>query len=176
MATPSFLDRLRGTGVIPHDVAAAHGALGPVGRGSGLVEDVRVERPYGAYRLLGFSRPSRGEEGDALARQHVRLDEIASAFHLVRQALDELSETDQEPSWRRSFRLRTESALASVEAPQGELIYLVEAAAGRIVRVKPRTASFHNLALLPQAFRGDIFTDFVFIEASFGLSIAGVTG
>jgi formate hydrogenlyase subunit 5 len=45
-----------------------------------------------------------------------------------------------------------------------------------LVRVKPRCAAFHNFALFPQAFRGDIFTDFVFIEASFGLSIAGVAG
>jgi Ni,Fe-hydrogenase III large subunit len=42
--------------------------------------------------------------------------------------------------------------------------------------VKPRSASFHNLALFPQAFGGDILTDFVFIEASFGLSMAGVSG
>ena len=67
-------------------------------------------------------------------------------------------------------------ALGWVEAPQGELLYLVEAEGGRLVRVKPRCASFHNLALFAEAFRGDIFTDFVFIEASFGLSIAGVSG
>jgi Ni,Fe-hydrogenase III large subunit len=63
-----------------------------------------------------------------------------------------------------------------VEAPQGELVYLVEISDGRITRVKPRTASFHNLAFLPEAFRGDILTDFVFIEASFGVSMAGVAG
>jgi Ni,Fe-hydrogenase III large subunit len=40
--------------------------------------------------------------------------------------------------------------------------------------VKPRSASFHNLALFSSAFPKDILTDFAFIEASFGLSIAGV--
>ena len=63
--------------------------------------------------------------------------------------------------------------MASVEAPQGELLYLVEADAGRFTRIKARCASFHNLALFPEAFRGDILTDFVFIEASFGVSVAG---
>jgi Ni,Fe-hydrogenase III large subunit len=56
------------------------------------------------------------------------------------------------------------------------LLYLVEVEAGSLRRVKPRSASFHNLSLFPEAFGGDIFTDFAFIEASFGLSIAGVAG
>ncbi len=175
MATPSFLDRLRGTGPLPPEVVAAHGALGPVARGSGLVDDVRVERPYGAYRHLGFEPAAGFDEGDALARQHVRLVEIHQAFHLVRQALDELSETDPQP-WRQTLPAVEGTAVSSVEAPQGELLYLVEADGDRLLRVKARSASFHNLALFPEAFRGDIFTDFVFIEASFGLSIAGVAG
>ncbi len=175
MATPSFLDRLRGTGPLPPQVVAAHGALGPVARGSGLVDDVRVERPYSAYRHLGFEPAAGFDEGDALARQHVRLVEIHQAFHLVRQALDELSEAGPEP-WQQPVPAVGGIAVSSVEAPQGELLYLVEFAGDRLVRVKARCASFHNLALFPQAFRGDIFTDFVFIEASFGLSIAGVAG
>jgi formate hydrogenlyase subunit 5 len=175
MATPSFLDRLRGTGPLPPDVVAAHGALGPVARGSGLVDDIRVSRPYGAYRHLGFEPAAGFDEGDALARQHVRLSEIHQAFHLVRQALDELADAAPGP-WRREVPPPSGLAIASVEAPQGELLYLVEADQGRLVRVKARCASFHNLALFPQAFRGDIFTDFVFIEASFGLSIAGAAG
>ncbi len=175
MATPSFLDRLRGTGILPAAVALEHGALGPVGRGSGLVVDVRVDRPYGAYRILGFE-PAGGFEGcDALARQLVRLEEIHQAFHLVRQALDELAEGAPGP-WRHELSPPDGTMLGCVEAPQGELLYLVEAERGRLVRVKPRCASFHNLALFEKAFRGDIFTDFVFIEASFGLSIAGVSG
>ncbi len=175
MATASFLDRLRGTGILPPPVVLEHGALGPVGRGSGLVDDARVQRPYGAYRFLGFEPASGYDGGDALARQWVRLEEIRQSFHLVRQALDELAEIRPGP-WRHDVASPDGVGLGWVEAPQGELLYLVEAERGRLVRVKPRCASFHNLALFSQAFRGDIFTDFVFIEASFGLSIAGVSG
>ncbi len=175
MATPSFLDRLRGTGMLPPEIVLAHGALGPVARGSGLADDVRAARPYGAYRFLDFEEASGFEEGDALARQRVRLAEIDQAFHLARQALEELAGTPG-PSWRVALGPLTGGALSSVEAPQGELLYLVEVEGGRMRRVKPRCASFHNLALFPQAFRGDIFTDFVFIEASFGVSMAGVSG
>jgi formate hydrogenlyase subunit 5 len=175
MDTPSFLDRLRGTGVISPRAAALHGALGPVGRGSGLVEDVRSSRPYGAYAFLGFEGAEPSEDGDALARQRVRLDEITASFHLAREALDELDEDDLEAPWRRPLPPIDGAGLGAAEAPQGELLYFVETAAGRLRRVKPRSASFHNLALLPQAFGGDILTDFAFIEASFGLSIAGVS-
>jgi Ni,Fe-hydrogenase III large subunit len=50
----------------------------------------------------------------------------------------------------------------------------VSLAAGRITRCHPRSASFHNLVLMHEVFTGDILTDFPFIEASFGLSVAGV--
>jgi Ni,Fe-hydrogenase III large subunit len=173
MITPSFLDRLHGTGILPAAVVAGHGALGPVGRGSGLVEDARLQRSYGAYRFLGFE-PATGF-GDALSRQRVRIEEVRQAFHLVRQALDELA-TNGEGPWHHEVPPPDGVAWGSVEAPQGELLYLVESDAGRLTRVKPRCASFHNLALFAQAFRGDILTDFVFIEASFGVSIAGVSG
>jgi formate hydrogenlyase subunit 5 len=175
METPSFVDRLRGTGPLSPARVLEHGALGPVARGSGFVEDVRADRPYGAYKYLGFEVATEFDEGDALARQHVRWFEIRQAFHLVRQALDELTEVAPEP-WSKKLDPISGLTISSVEAPQGELIYLIEVEDDRLVRVKPRTASFHNLALFPQAFHGDIFTDFVFIEASFGLSIAGVAG
>ncbi|MGA2527762.1 MAG: NADH-quinone oxidoreductase subunit C [Acidimicrobiales bacterium] len=176
MSTPSFLDRLRHTGVITPAVAAAHGALGPVGRGSGLAADVRSERPYGAYAELGFEPAEPSSAGDALARQQVRLDEIITAFHIARQALDELSEEDDTAPWRVALAPVDGLGLGCVEAPQGELVYLVETVGGRLERVKQRSASFHNLALFPAAFGGDILTDFTFIEASFGLSLAGVAG
>ena len=45
--------------------------------------------------------------------------------------------------------------------------------AGRISACQPRSASFHNLVLMHEVFAGDILTDFPFIEASLGLSVAG---
>jgi Ni,Fe-hydrogenase III large subunit len=177
MATPSFLDRLRGTGVLPFSVVMARGALGPLGRGSGMEEDVRRSRPYGGYRTLGFT-PAGREDGDALARQLVRNDEIASAFHLVRQVLDDLGDPGDLARivWSVPTGIATGEAFGWAEAPQGEVLYFVRAEDGVLTRVKTRSASFHNLALFTAAFPKDITTDFAFIEASFGLSIAGVAG
>jgi formate hydrogenlyase subunit 5 len=174
MRTPSFLDRLRGTGEVPHEVAALHGAVGPIGRASGVIEDVRTARPYGAYSHLGFEPATKWSTGDALERQHVRIHEIRQSFHLIRHALGEL-EASREDDWCVVTPMLSGAALSWVESPNGELLYLIDVADGRINRVIARCASFHNLALLPRAFRGDIYTDFVFIEASFALSIAGVS-
>jgi formate hydrogenlyase subunit 5 len=173
MATPSFLDRLRGTGVVPPELARSYAAVGPVGRGSGQMEDVRFARPYAAYQRLGHQLLEDKGDGDALARQRVRIDEIIGAFHLIRQAVDRLSE-DAGSTWTMPVEQVSGETLGWAEGPQGEVLYLVRVRDGRLVRVKPRSASFHNLALFHAAFPKDILTDFAFIEASFGLSIAGV--
>ena len=177
MATPSFLDRLRGTGVLPLPIVAARGALGPVGRGSGMTEDVRLSRPYGGYRHLELV-PSSREAGDALARQLVRNEEISTSFHLIGQAVGELDSIGDlgARSWASPLEAATGESLGWAEAPQGEVLYLVRLEGGVPKRVKPRSASFHNLGLFTASFPKDITTDFAFIEASLGLSIAGVSG
>jgi formate hydrogenlyase subunit 5 len=176
MLTPSFLDRLRGTGVIPPEVAASHAALGPLGRASGSTEDVRRSRPYGAYSDLAPIVQGRSQ-GDALARQLVRGDEIGDSFDLIHHSIEWLEAGGDAEEW--SARLDDNcngEAFGWAEAPQGEVLYFVALEDGRLRRVKPRSASFHNLGLFTAAFPKDITTDFAFIEASFGLSIAGVAG
>jgi len=177
MTTPSFLDRLRATGVVSPAIATTHGARGPVGRASATGPDVRLERPYGGYLQLGFAPVDERSAGDALARQWIRVEEIAGSWHLIRQALDGLSELPHGP-WRVPIPVSGlhGSSVGWSESPQGELIYVVDLADGLIISAKPLTASFHNFALFPRAFNGDIFTDFVFIEASFGVNLAGVAG
>jgi len=183
LATPSFVDRLRGTGVVSPELAARYTLVGPVGRASGQHEDVRVSRPYAAYGHLGQPLAEPRSDGDALTRLHVRFDEMWGSFHLLRQAADDLdraeaARTGREagPAWRKEIGPVSGEALGWAEAPQGEVVYLVELHEGSLVHARVRSASFHNLAAFALAFPHDILTDFVFIEASFGLSIAGVSG
>jgi formate hydrogenlyase subunit 5 len=171
MGTASFLDRLRRTGSLPPARATQHGALGPIGRASGYAEDARQSRPYAAYDALRLAVSSR-DDGDALARLEVRVDEIAASFHLLRQAADELAEAAGEPL-RADWKPGDGRATGWSEAPHGELLYDVRVEDGVITRCRIRPASFHNLVLMHEVFAGDILTDFPFIEASFGLPIAG---
>jgi Ni,Fe-hydrogenase III large subunit len=175
MGTASFLDRLRRTGPLAPERARAHGALGPVGKGSGFSDDAREARPYDAYPSLGLRQPAPRPAGDALARLQVRWDEVAQSFHLLRQVADELGEAPDGPL-RADCEPGDGRAVGWAEAPQGEVLYDVRLENGQITRCRARSASFHNLVLMHEVFAGDILTDFPFIEASFGLSVAGVAG
>jgi len=171
MGTSSFLDRLRGTGPLPPDRAREHGALGPIGKASGYSDDARRARPYDAYEALTIDAGAHST-GDAMARLRVRWDEVDQAFRLIRQALSDFPERTVAPP-RAPCHPIDGRAVGWAEAPQGEVLYDVTIADGRIARCQPRSASFHNLVLMHEVFAGDILTDFPFIEASFGLSVAG---
>jgi Ni,Fe-hydrogenase III large subunit len=173
MGTASFLDRLRRTGPLRPDRAREHGALGPVGKASGFSDDARLHRPYDAYPALGLGEVPVRPEGDALARLAVRWDEVRQSFHLLRRGADELAEAGGGPL-RAQCHPDGGRAAGWAEAPQGEVLYDVRIEDARLTRCRPRSASFHNLVLFHEVFTGDILTDFPFIEASFGLSVAGV--
>ncbi|HEV2256620.1 MAG TPA: hypothetical protein VGS06_26055, partial [Streptosporangiaceae bacterium] len=174
MATSSFLDRLRGTGPLTPARARQHGALGPIGEASGFADDDRLARPYDGYRTLTVPPARAHATGDALARLRVRWEEVDSSFGLLRQAADDLSAERPTDQLRVSCQPANGRALGWAEAPQGEVLYDVALAGGRVAGCHPRAASFHNLVLMHEVFAGDILTDFPFIEASFGLSVAGV--
>ena len=173
MATSSFLDRLRGTGPLTPPRARAHGALGPIGKAAGFADDNRLTRPYDGYPDLAVLPARAHQAGDALVRLRVRWEEVNQSFGLLRSAAEKLAERTGD-----QLRVRCEPAagraLGWAEAPQGEVLYDVALADGRVAGCQPRSASFHNLVLMHEVFAGDILTDFPFIEASFGLSVAGV--
>jgi Ni,Fe-hydrogenase III large subunit len=174
MATSSFLDRLRGTGPLTPARARQHGALGPIGKAAGFADDDRLARPYDAYPSLGLEPGRAHSAGDAMARLRVRWEEVDSSFGLLRRAVDDLSAERATDQLRVSCEPHSGRAVGWAEAPQGEVLYDVSLDGGRIVRCHPRSGSFHNLVLMHEVFAGDILTDFPFIEASFGLSVAGV--
>lgn len=175
MSTSSFLDRIRGTGVLNHELARRLAALGPVARGSGVFDDARVSRPYDGYADLPVVHPSGQIVGDAQARTEVRWHEVEESFALVWAALERLPQrASRAADLRCHVPALTGQGVGWAESAQGEVVYVVDMVEGRIARCWPRSASFHNLSLFWRTFNGDVLTDFAFIEASFGISIAGV--
>ncbi len=117
-------------------------------------------------------------------RLRVRWDEVSGAIRLLRRAAEELADVSDlaepdalapaETALRADCAVTDGRAVGWAEAPQGEVLYDLRIDGGRITRCRPRSASFHNLVVFHEVFAGDILTDFPFIEASFGLSVAGV--
>lgn len=168
--TASFLDRVRGTGRLDPALARRYGVLGPVGRGSGFDDDDRWARGYDAYPLLSPSRNTR-DSGDAAARLRVRLDEIDDSAQLI---VDTAGIGGWGTDLRAPVRPRDGFALGWAEAPQGEALYALDVRDGWLLRCLARSASLHNMLMMHHVFHTEVLTDFPFIEASFGLSAAGV--
>jgi formate hydrogenlyase subunit 5 len=171
----SFLDRLRGTGPLAPERAREHGALGPIGRASGFDDDDRRKRAYDAYGDLMTGPEVALEAGDAMARARVRWTELDTSVELVTKALAELgANRAREAVLEVPVSVNDGFSTGWAESAQGEVLYGLEVVQGRIRRCFARSAALHNLVLFHDVFSGDIFTDFPFIEASFGLSYAGV--
>ncbi|MGD0473895.1 MAG: NADH-quinone oxidoreductase subunit C [Candidatus Velthaea sp.] len=161
--TQSLLDRLIGTGKLSRELAMQFGSVGPVARGSGASTDVRMTADV--LFSIGEGDEALEEDGDAFARARIRASEIRRSFFIVRDALGADVSTAA-PSYAAQ---QNGSGLARVESPQGELVYFVRVVDGRLARVAIRSASFANWPLFVHTLPGNIFTDFSFIEHSFGL-------
>ena len=85
-SSESHLDRLITTGLLPQQVAFDQGATGPIERASGLNRDLRRDHPYAHYAELPLTVTT-FEEGDAYARERVRIAEVEAAFVLCQRIL-----------------------------------------------------------------------------------------
>jgi Ni,Fe-hydrogenase III large subunit len=166
-----LLDRLEGTGVLPHDVAADQGVLGVVARASGVDADARRDFPFAAYDELSFSVPTR-TSGDVHARALVRVEEARESAALIRQVCRSLPEG---PIAAPSGRLEPfEPAFGIVEGWRGRIVHWVMAdEQGRLHRVKIVDPSFFNWPALSLALPDNIVPDFPLCNKSFNQSYSG---
>jgi len=175
LRTASFIDRIRGAGPLPRELVERLSATGVPARGSGLALDARTQSA--PYRALGFVGARTEETGDGLARVLVRFHELRDSIGLVMACCERLGDAPGAAVYDARITEMLGSAsgesVASFEAPQGEAYCSLALSDGSIDWISLRSGSFANLALLPQMFVGDIFTDFAFNEAGLECSVAG---
>jgi formate hydrogenlyase subunit 5 len=168
--TNSHLDRLITTGHLPHKTAFDQGATGPIKRASGIERDLRCDHPYAAYGQLPLKIPVR-TEGDAHARVQVRMEEIHNSIGLLLTALE------RAPDGPVDTEVRIPpggEGLGWCEGPRGSIYYCVHFDhAGRLARVKVKSASFSNWRVFPFTVHDTNMMDYAINEASFGLTMAG---
>src|SRR5579859_7048936 len=169
-----FDARTQGVGYIDPQQAIAFGLTGPNLRGSGVNFDLRVDRPYMAYREVAVN-PQVRQEGDCFARYRVRMNEIYESVRLCRVVLDKLPGgpiSARTPIALRPPRGETYFAIESSKGEQG--IYLISDGSEYPWRAKIRGPSFVNLQIVPELMRGHKMSDVVAILGSIDLVLGEV--
>jgi formate hydrogenlyase subunit 5 len=169
-SSESHLDRLMTTGLLPERVAFDQGATGPIERASGLDRDLRRDHSYALYADLPLAITVL-KEGDAYARERVRIAEVEASFVLCQRILLLL---EPGPIRVDCVPAALSEGLGWAEGPRGSLFYAVHVAAdGRLARVKIKSPSFSNWRAFPLTVQDTNMMDYAINEASFGLTMAG---
>ncbi|HLI70354.1 MAG TPA: NADH-quinone oxidoreductase subunit D [Ktedonobacteraceae bacterium] len=161
-----FEARTQGVGYIDQQQAIAYGLTGPMLRASGVKWDLRVNRPYGAYREVPVNVVVR-QEGDCFARYKVRMDEIVESIRLCRVAIDKMPGGPICTRTPIALRPPRGETYFAVESSKGELgVYFISDGSEYPWRAKLRGPSFVNLQILPELLRGHKMSDVIAILGS----------
>jgi len=166
--------RTQGVGYIDPQQAIAFGLTGPMLRASGVNWDLRVNRPYMAYREVPVNMQVR-QEGDCFARYRVRMQEIWEGIRLCRVAIDKMPGGPISIRTQIALRPPRGETYFAIESSKGELgIYYISDGGEYPWRAKIRGPSFVNLQILPEILRGHKISDVVAILGSFDLVLGEV--
>jgi NADH-quinone oxidoreductase subunit D len=169
-----FKARTQGIGYIDPQQAIAYGLTGPMLRGSGVNWDLRVNRPYMAYREIPVNVQVR-QEGDCYARYLVRMQEIDESIRLCREAIDKMPGGAISARTPIALRPQRGETYFAVESSKGELgVYFISDGGEYPWRAKLRGPSFVNLQILPELLRGHKISDTISIMGSFDIVLGEV--
>jgi len=171
VAHDRFRARTGGVGVLTPTQVRQYGLSGPAARACGVDFDLRRDEPYLAYReLAGVLRVPTGTGGDCLARFECLRDQLAVSLDLAQECAVRLSRLPQGPLSARLpkvFKVPEGHAYAWTEGPLGLSGYYLVSRGGKTPwRLKLRSASFNNMAVLPEVLPGHRVADLAAILGS----------
>jgi NADH-quinone oxidoreductase subunit D len=171
VADDRFRARAGGTGVLTGEQVRQYGVSGPAARASGVDFDLRRDEPYLAYgELAGVLRVPVRTAGDCLARFECLLDQVAVSLDLASESADRLAALPRGPLSARLpkvFKVPEGHAYAWTESPLGLNGYYLVSRGGKTPwRLKLRSASFSNVAVLPEVLPGHRVGDLAAILGS----------
>ena len=171
---PSLEDRFDTAGRLSPEAARAYGAVGYVGRASGVAFDVRHDAPYAPYDRLTVEVPV-FDSGDVTARVQVRTREILASFSLIEKLIAETPGGAVGPvsvEWK--FPAAGAEGLGLVEGFRGEILaYVRFGEDGRVARYFPRDPSWFSWPALERLIHGNIVPDFPVCNKSVNGSYSG---
>ncbi len=186
-----FIQRCEGIGVISKHDAIAMGLTGPNLRASGVAHDLRRDEPYLVYNELDFDIPTY-DDGDALARFYIRMEEMKQSVKIIRQALEKMPKgpvnaalpkkvlPPKERIYTKMEELIHDFMLINfgISPPVGEVYQAIENSKGELGfyissrgegspwRLKIHSPSFINIQALPILLKGHLVSDVVAIIGS----------
>ncbi len=168
-----FQARTRGVGVLSRELVDAYGVSGPIARASGVDFDLRRDEPYLAYGDLaaaGVLRVVVGENGDCYSRFAMLLEQVQVSLDLVEACIDRLRALPAGPvnvRLPKILKAPEGSTYAWTENPLGINGYYLVSRGDKVPwRMKLRSASFNNVAVLPEVLGGRLVADMVAILGS----------
>jgi NADH-quinone oxidoreductase subunit D len=178
-----FIQRTAGLGVLPAELAIAHGCSGPVLRGSGIDHDLRRDgeliytRLYQGYEFAVAVAPFAAAPrqvvlGDNWCRFFVRMMEVAESIRLVRQALDRYPRAagSHRVPFRIGQKLPVDEAYLETECPRGQMgFYFVSNGRPEPVRTRAKSSSFCNLSVVGPLCKNVLLADVPAILGSLDL-------
>ncbi|MDA8359657.1 MAG: NADH-quinone oxidoreductase subunit C [Actinomycetota bacterium] len=168
-----IMDRFTGTATLDEAHARSLGAVGVVGRASGLEFDARSAHPF--VELSDGFIPARQTTGDVLARYAIRVDEVRTSLSLLSDLVARAPELRAVGSLDAgAVHDRAAGGAGITEGWRGSIVHRVELDdEGRLARVKIVDPSFLNWPALPVSLADTIVPDFPLANKSFNLSYAG---
>lgn len=174
MANEIFLSRTQGVGFVDTQQAIAYGLSGPMARGSGVNFDLRVNRPYMAYREVPVNVQVR-QEGDCYARNAIRMQEMRESIRLCRVAMDKMPPGPISARVPIALRPPRGETYFAIENSRGEYgFYMITDGSEFPWRAKMRSPSLVNLSILPQLLPGHKMSDAVAIIGSIDIILGCV--
>ncbi|MGA8987887.1 NADH-quinone oxidoreductase subunit D [Aeromicrobium sp.] len=166
-----FRARTRGIGVLSPELVEAYGVSGPIARASGLDLDLRRDEPYLAYgELQDVLRVPVLTDGDCYSRFAVLLEQTKVSLDLADACLARLVDIAPGPvnvRLPKILKAPEGSTYVWTENPLGlNGYYLVSRGEKTPWRLKLRSASFNNVAVLPEIVGGTVVADLVAILGS----------
>jgi NADH-quinone oxidoreductase subunit D len=159
--------RTVGVGVLPPEVAVGYGCSGPVLHASGIPMDPRKDEPYEKYGEVEFDVPV-GRNFDCYDRLWVLVQRMWESCKIIEQCMDRLP----------AGQYIASSLPKKIKVPEGEIYLRTENPLGLMgyyvvgddndfpYRMKMRTASFSNVAMIPTILPGTLVPDLIAILGS----------
>ncbi|MDR0886623.1 MAG: nickel-dependent hydrogenase large subunit [Clostridiales Family XIII bacterium] len=148
----SVKSRLVGIGTLSYDEAVELGAVGPMGRASGVAQDIRTDG-HGAYSELESFAPVVETAGDSYARCLVRIGELKQSMEIIIEAIEKIPDGELEVVIK--GKNPEGNFVARLEQPRGEAYYYSKGNGSKFLeRIRVRTPTNANIPALVKTLQG----------------------